>query len=261
MGASNKISAAIISLTLLWSIFAPIHAVAGEVVSDVSKRDIAIDWDFRGAEIILFGAIDPVDEKSKSDVVIVVQGPYKNLVARKKARIAGMWINNEAQTVKKVPSYYSVLSTRPLSDIASKNELSPLRIGLQHLKSGFKTDGSESDDKSKKSDFKEAVVRLKRREGLYAEQPGGVTIIGDRLFRAKLTLPTNVPVGRLTANIYLFREGQLTGRQISTLNIRKQGIEHTITELAFNYPFIYGVLCVLIAVAAGLSASVFSRGR
>ena len=235
---------------------------ANQVVSDISEKDVAIEWDFRGTEILLFGAIDPATEPGqRNDVIIIVEGPNKDILARKKDRIAGVWINNEHRKFLNIPSYYSVLSTRPLTDITSRKRLSALGLGLQHLENNLRTADKETSEGEDTAKFREAVIRLMKRNGLYREEQGGVNIIADRLFRAEVTLPTNVPVGRFTANIYLFRDGQLQSRQISSLTIQKQGIEHTLTTLAFDYPFLYGLMCVAIAIAAGLSASLISRGR
>ena len=36
-----------------------------------------------------------------------------------------------------------------------------------------------------------------------------MSFIGRSLFRASVDLPVNVPIGRYTTNVYLFRDGKL----------------------------------------------------
>jgi hypothetical protein len=62
-----------------------------------------------------------------------------------------------------------------------------------------------------------------------------------------------VPIGRYTADVYLFRDGELISKNQSTLDVNKAGIERVIYQLAFIHPFLYGLLAVLVAVLAGLA--------
>jgi uncharacterized protein (TIGR02186 family) len=63
----------------------------------------------------------------------------------------------------------------------------------------------------------------------------------------------NVPIGRYTANVYLFRDGQIVSKNQSTLEVSKAGFERMIYLLAFNHPLIYGLLAVALAMLAGLA--------
>jgi hypothetical protein len=81
----------------------------------------------------------------------------------------------------------------------------------------------------------------------------GVAFIGRSLFRATVDLPVNVPIGRYTANVYLFRDGQIVSKNQSTLEVSKAGFERMIYLLAFNHPLIYGLLAVALAMLAGLA--------
>ena len=60
--------------------------------------------------------------------------------------------------------------------------------------------------------------------------------IGRSLFRATVDLPVNVPIGRYTADVYLFRDGQVMSKNQSTLEVTKAGFERVIYLLAFNRP-------------------------
>src|SRR4030095_29416 len=78
-----------------------------EVVSGISARDIAIretaiKSNFAGIEILIFGSIDfsarPVPETGTYDVVVVIRAPGQALVARRKQRVAGIWVNGPGKT-------------------------------------------------------------------------------------------------------------------------------------------------------------------
>jgi uncharacterized protein (TIGR02186 family) len=235
---------------------APVRAVEpapplDEVVSDISTREIAINSNFAGIEILIFGSVDFsarfAPDTGTYDVIVVIRAPGQALVARRKQRVAGIWVNGPGETYPSVPGFYAVLSTRPLRAITSDETLKSLGIGLGNLDLGRrdKTDPAEET-------FRSAVIDLKERQRLFQEQDDGVTFIGRSLFRASVDLPVNVPIGRYTADVYLFRDGLLVSKNQSTLEVNKVGFERLVYLLAFRYPFIYGLLAVVVAVMTGL---------
>jgi uncharacterized protein (TIGR02186 family) len=233
------------------------------VQADVSSRSVSITSSFTGTEIIVFGAVDNSRQSSPEsgfyDVVIVVEGTPTRLVARKKSNV-GIWLNTASITFQSVPSYYAIISTRPLDEIADPIILRDNDIGFEHVRmtpiSGWETGVTTGE----LEDFKSAVVRIKQRERLYVERTvGGVVFIGRSLFRASLDLPANVPVGPLVARVHLFREGRLLHTFTSRVMLRREGLEHFLHTVAFGQPLIYGLATVLISIAMGLAATALFR--
>ena len=101
--------------------------------------------------------------------------------------------------------------------------------------------------------FRSAVIRLKQDQNLFQEHDDGVSFIGRSLFRASVDLPVNVPIGRYTADVYLFRDGQVVSKNQSTLEVTQAGLDRAIYLMAFNRPLLYGLVAVLLAVLAGLA--------
>ncbi len=242
---------------------APVSEARETVQADVSSRSVAVTSSFTGTEIIVFGAVDNSRQSSPEsgfyDVVIVVEGTPTRLVARKKSNV-GIWLNTASITFQSVPSYYAIISTRPLDEIADPIILRDNDIGFEHVRmtpiSGWETGVTTGE----LEDFKSAVVRIKQRERLYIERTvGGVVFIGRSLFRASLDLPANVPVGPLVARVHLFREGRLLHTFTSRVTLRREGLEHFLHTFAFGQPLIYGLATVLISVAMGLAATTLFR--
>ena len=97
----------------------PAEAAPRETVqADVSSRSVSVTSSFTGTQIVVFGAVDhsrqPSAESGLYDIVIVLEGTPTRLVARRKSNVAGIWINTHSITFESVPSYYAILSTRPL---------------------------------------------------------------------------------------------------------------------------------------------------
>jgi uncharacterized protein (TIGR02186 family) len=237
------------------------QASAGEerVEADVSSRQVSIETNFAGTQIVVFGAVDNSRQEAAQDgiydVVVVVRGPEEDFVVRRKDRVFGVWINNEARTFSNVPSYYAVLSTRPLEEIAQPTLLQRYQIGLHNLDLITPADATPETMES----FREALVRLKSSSKLYQEQPFAVGFISKSLFRGTLSLPSNVPTGNFSVQIFLFRQGEFLSRHETQILIDKAGFERFIYDLAYEQPLVYGIAAVLIAIAAGLAASALFR--
>jgi uncharacterized protein (TIGR02186 family) len=229
-----------------------------EVQSELSTREISIQSNFTGIEILIYGSVDFSQTKAPDqgvyDVIIVIRSPSQPLVARRKERAGPIWVNAPGRVFPSVPGFYAALSTRPFRAITSDATLKELGIGLANLHFGRHT----QDDPDEET-FRSAVIRLKEKQNLFQEHDDGVVFIGRSLFRSTVDLPVHVPTGRYTADIYLFRDGQLVSKNQSTLEVNKAGFEQMVYRLAFTHPFIYGVLAVLIAVLAGLAGWAFFR--
>jgi uncharacterized protein (TIGR02186 family) len=229
-----------------------------EVISDISTREISIQSNFTGIEILIFGSVDYSDavehDKDIYDVVVLLRAPGQAIVARRKERIAGIWMNGPGKVYPNVPGFYAVLSSRPLRAITSDETLKTLGIGLNNIDFGRETK-SDSEEET----FRSTVVRLKEQQLLFQEHDDGVAFIGRSLFRATVDLPVNVPIGRYTADVYLFRDGQVVSKNQSTLEVSKAGFERAIYLAAFHHPLIYGLIAVMLAMLAGLAGWVAFR--
>lgn len=229
------------------------------VQADVSTRSVAVTSSFTGTEIVVFGAVDNSHQRSAEaglyDIVIVLEGTPTRLTARRKAQVAGVWMNTQSITFESVPSYYAIVSTRPLDEIADSLVLREQDIGFQYVRMtpirGWQGGITTAD----LADFKESVVRLKQRDGLYVEEEYGVSFLGRSLFRATIALPANVPVGPLETRVHLFREGRLLSTYRARVTLRREGVERLLHSFAIGYPLIYGLFAVACSVLAGLGAS------
>lgn len=223
-----------------------------ELQAELSTREIAIQSNFTGIEILIYGSIDFSQTKAPDqgtyDVIIVVRAPSQSVVARHKERVAGIWINGPGEVFPAVPGFYAALSTRPFRAITSDETLKTLGVGIRNLDFGLPPSNDVAD-----AQFRSAVIRLKKKQNLFQEHDDGVAFVGRSLFRGTVALPVNVPIGRYTADVYLFRDGELISKNQSTLEVNKAGFERVIYLLAFTHPFIYGLIAVLVAVLAGLA--------
>lgn len=237
--------------------------VAGaEIVeADVSSRSIAVTSDFTGQEVIIFGSIhNSRQETPKSnyyDVVVVVESSFSSMVLRRKGNVAGVWMNTESTTFDRVPNFYATLSTRPLNKIADAALFDDQGIGFSHIR----ITPRHPLDKEAFEQQKEAIIRLKKKEKVYIQDENGVKFIGRSLFRSSVMLPSNIPVGLLNTRVFLFHDGKLLSTYQAKLHLEREGLERWLHDLAYTNSFLYGLLAIFTAIAAGLLASELSRRR
>jgi uncharacterized protein (TIGR02186 family) len=244
-------------------------AAAGEVrpetvESDVSTRSVAITAAFSGTQIVVFGAVGQSRQQSAEaglyDIVVLVEGVASPLVTRRKSNVAGLWINTESVHFDRLPSYYGISSTRPIEEIAEPAVLDTFEIGFEHVRM-MPAAGQLGLSEQKLKDYRAAVVRLKEKDSLYVRNDYGVAFIGKSLFRASVSLPANIPVGPVTANVFLFRDGRFLARHTARVELQREGFERWMHAFAFEFPFFYGLFSVAIAAFAGIAASaLFRRG-
>lgn len=227
---------------------------ADQLVADLSERLIAITTAFVGTEVVVFGTTD-----GDGGVVVTVLGPRQDQIVRRKSRIAGIWINRDQVTFKRVPTYYAIATSRPLDEIARPDTMARLELGLDHLK--LEPVDATGLEISQISAFRDALIRNKQDQGLYTVEPGRVTFVGPELFRTTLTFPANVPPGIYQVQVFELNNGFVTGAQRSTLVIGKIGLEADVYDFAQQRAPLYGLMAIVLAILSGWLASVvFRRG-
>jgi len=227
------------------------QAQSAALVTDLSKHLISVTSSFTGTELLLFGTKDP-----GGDVIVVVRGPDQPVVVRRKEKVVGIWLNQDAVEFDNVPGYYAVAASQPVNHMLPERTLRRLQIGAGNLR--FRPRDDLTDARIKL--YGDAVVRHRFRDGLYQPGNGQVNVIADTLFRANLEFPANVPVGNYTAQVFLVRDRQVVGAQSIPLYIKKTGLERAVFDLAQRQPLIYGLLAVILALVSGwLAALIFRR--
>ncbi len=237
---------------------APGEAPAERVVAGLSQHQVAITTGFSGSEIFIYGAIKretPAPEKVPLDVIIAVTGPLKPVIVRKKVRRFGIWVNGPAVEVDTAPVFYAVATTRPFHEAITNTDDLRYRIGIDQL---VRLIGSPR-DKAYPEDFRQAVIRLRRKAGLYVELPGAVHVTEDTLFETRVRLPANLVEGDYRARIFLLRNRTVVDRFESSIRVRRVGVERWIYVMANEHAALYGALSVFVALFAGWAASALFR--
>lgn len=231
-------------------LFASGPARAQALIADLSSHLIAITTGFAGTELLLFGATE-----GEGDVVVIVRGPEGETSVRRKARVAGIWINRDELRFSGVPTFYRIAASKPLADFVPAALRQRHQIGVDFLRLQPQREVNSEEAAA----FRAGMVRNKEAQKLYEPEVGRVNFLGSRLFRTRILFPANVPTGSYSVEVLLIRGGQVIAAQTTPMFVSKVGFGADIYDFAHAWAAVYGLLAILLAVLAGWAAGVIFR--
>ncbi|MBI4921965.1 MAG: TIGR02186 family protein [Devosia nanyangense] len=221
----------------------------------VSSRNVQITSSFDGATLSLFGTIEAdtpgVALTGPYNVIVIVTGPLQDRVARLKTNRLGIWTNTDQVQFKQFPSFYSVLSSGRLELIAEPTLLAEdsilpedqARLAAQSVGLKGEMFGAE-------------LVRLMTQEGHFSLNEDGVHFLSDTAYMGQVTLPSDVANGPFIAHTLVLKDKQLVAEGSQGFSVRKTGFENFVFVAARQYPLLYGIVCVILALGTGWLAGV-----
>ncbi len=125
--------------------------------------------------------------------------PIKPILLREKQKIGPIWMNADSSRFRSAPSYYAVASSKPISALVDDRTASIYELGIHNLQ--LSPGGGSLPERERH--FEAGLLDLRSRAGLYSENPHGVEITDGILYRAIVTIPSQVPVGTYSAETFL----------------------------------------------------------
>ena len=223
------------------------------LVPEVSQHEVQVRQGFRGAELLLFGAIlTPEGARAGQDydIVVVLKGPTRSIVLREKRRIAGIWVNADSAEFRSAPTFFAVASSKPIGQIVDDKTAAIYELGLPWLQ--LSPIGAYNPKEQAR--MSAGLVDLMTREGLYKQDTRAVTVSEQVLYQARIALPSSVQTGTYTAETFAINHGRVVASAISKVEVKKQGFERMVAGFAENNGFFYGLLAVTLSVGMGFLA-------
>lgn len=248
--------------SILLSAAAPLLAGADKpvLVPDISARKVEIRYSFTGAQLLLFGAVVYPGGRAPNrpvDLAVVLRGPVQPILLREKHKIGLIWMNADSNRFRSAPSFYAVASSRPVSTLLDERTAAIYELGLHNLQ--LSPGGGALPDKERR--FEAGLLDLRKRQGLYSESPRGVQIVDGVLYRAVITIPSQVPVGTYTAETFLIDRNKVIAAATRDIQINKSGFERFVALAARRHEFLYGLAAVSMSLALGWAAAAAFRRR
>ncbi|BAQ45243.1 MULTISPECIES: TIGR02186 family protein [Methylobacterium] len=235
-------------------------ARAESLVVSLSFNRLAVTSTYTGTSVAVFGAVERDGQAAARsggyDVVVTIRGPRQSLTVREKEALGPVWVNRAQQKFAEVPSFLAVLSSRALPDLADEATRRRLRLGLSAIVAApdLTLAAPVPDDP-----FREALLRLRRRERLFTETASGVRFLAPTVFRATAPLPATAPVGAYDVEVVLLAGGVPLARHEARFDLVKSGIEQGLADTARDWSLAYGLAVGALALISGWLASVIFR--
>lgn len=227
---------------------------AAPVELHLDKSAIEITTFYNGTKVLATGTVP-----AGSEAVVRVSGKAEELHLKKKGKVGGLlWMNTGDLTIENAPKIYLLYSSATGQDALADPKLG---IGLESLRDRIRILPENED----KEFFFNEFLKMKKHDAVYAEFPATVTYSeqadGARQFQASLQIPPRMSEDDYTIEVLAVREGNLIGQARSDLKVKMVGFPEQLSRLAFQRSLLYGVLSVLIAVAAGFFMGTLFRGK
>lgn len=248
----HRIALALVALLSLSAAAPP------RLISDVAPERIDIEYSFAGAELLIYGAIQYPGgrtPRTAPELAIVLRGPPEAITLRQKEKMLGIWVNRRAVRYETAPAFYSIATTAPIAELVDERTAAIYELGLSHLQLSPASTNPPEEIRL----FEQGLIDVRRRGRLYQENPGGIEFTENILYRTRIPIPSDVPVGTYTAEIYLIRNGQIDASTSRDIAIDKSGFERSIYLAAQRHSALYGAVAVLMALVMGWLAGFIVR--
>ncbi|KHA51502.1 TIGR02186 family protein [Sulfitobacter geojensis] len=248
-------------LVLAFALLLALPAWAEDIVLGLSSDQVSINTNFDGSEILIFGAVKrdaPAPDEPRLQVIVTVAGPSEPVTVRRKEKRFGIWVNVDAVEVDHAPSFYAVSTSTVLGLALSETEDQRHSVSIPRAIRSVGAPMNITDSES----FSQALIRIKSASNQYQLNEGTVSVDEQTLFRTAIKLPAALTEGDYKTRIFLTRGGDVISKYETSIFVRKVGMERWLFRMSRESAFLYGLMSLAIAIAAGWGASaVFSAFR
>jgi hypothetical protein len=218
----------------------------GSPVLKVNPAVIEMGAFYGGAVLKIEGTV-----ASGSQVLVVVRGPETAEEFNKKGRFGPIWVNVGKVHISGVPSLFLCFSSGPVTSLLTRESLDRSQLDQVAIKAQMVVEPKAMDQEVIRDNY----LSLKSQQGFYKVTEGAVKLgtAGPEgaPFTLDLTWSKKAPPASYEVSVYECRDGAVTGKVTSGLVVREMGFPEKIAGMARNRGYLYGLLCVLVAMIAG----------
>ncbi len=227
------------------------------VMSEVSPARIHVDSLYHGTRVVVTGDVDAGEE-----IIVKFSSPSKKAHLRNKGKRAGLfWMNVGELEFYPVSEVYLVYSTKDISSILDSDQQDKYALGYDAFRRTVEV--APVSDESVKEKWVKEFISFKEKNRVYGIFTGNIDT-GEKgskkTFKLSVEWPYQAPPQEYTVNVYAVKDNTVHDHHQTTLNVKTVGALNFISGMAFNKAPLYGVISILIAIAAGFIVSIIFKG-
>ena len=248
----NKNTLTTLCCSVLITLFSALQATGASL--EVIPNVVHIGTFYNGTTVTLSGLIPEAAE-----AILRVTGDKEDLHYKTKGKVAGLlWMNTGDVTLQNIAGVDMIYTPESINNIEDSGAKS---FGLEALKDRISVLPVSEDKHFIVGEF----IKLKEKDGLYTVNPGTVTYgpasEGMKPFKAVAAIPPRMKPDLYRIDLVVLQGDKITDDLSASLTIEMVSFPAQISRLAFDHSLLYGVLAVLIALAAGLFIGVVFKNR
>ena len=255
---NRRLAICCLTICCLAAWLSPALAAGTEMVTDYSQDNIKVDVRFHGERIYFFGTVpDP-----KADVVVKLVPVHSNPIKlTRKGKVVLFWMGVKQYEIQRLPYLFKVHSSRPLKDILNPEETAKHRLDYRTLKDDMElklVKGEEAPDD--REVMFNGFVDLKEELNLYRVAENRIRIRKGRLFEHYFSFPDKAKEGTYLVETYAVKDGRVIATSSDKITVEKVGIAAWLYRTSQENGLLYGIIAVIVALAAGLLTGMVFKG-
>ena len=227
------------------------------LTAEVTPDRIPVNSLYHGSKVVVTG-----ETEAGEDIIIKFSSPEKKVHLRKKGKTGGLlWMNVGELEFNPVSDVYLVYSTKNINSILSTEQQDRHALGFDAFKRLVEV--SPVSDEAEKERWVNEFLKFKGKNRIYGIFDGKVQTDtqGDKeTFTVTVDLPYQAPPQEYTVSVYGVKGNSVQDHKEIPLAIETVGALNFISNMAFHKAPMYGIVSILIAIAAGFIVSVIFKG-
>lgn len=231
---------------------------AWALTTQVTPQHIPINIMYHGAQLSIQGESDIND-----DLIVRISTEPAEVHMKYKGKAAGLfWMKMGDMNFEHVPAAYLLYSSRNLDSLLQADVRIKEGIGFASIKAHATVESSakEMDPERWIAEF----IKLKKAENLYLVQEGTITrrqAADGNEYQLDVQWPYQAAPGTYNVEVFAVRDGNVVDRAETSLTVARAGLVAQLSNLAFNHAALYGIISIVVAMAAGLAVgALFKKG-
>jgi len=213
----------------------------------ITPRHIDITSSYHGASLRV-----EMEAPRHAEVALELRGEPQDAVFNQEGKVGPVWMDVGVVTVRDAPRAYMLFTSAGLHAPSPSGTLGDLKLGYASVEPNIRVEGKGVERAVILREFES----FKENRGLYRISEGSLSPgkgAGDvQRFDLEVPLPSTLPPGSYSVALHVFEAGRQVGLLERGLSVRKKGFPLLLFRLAREHAAEYGLLSILVALAAGL---------